>query len=227
MLRFCGVARRTAESATAHPARRAPDGTGGRGDTGGDRRRPDETGRALLGVPTRRVARGVPDPGSRGPAPPRRGRADQVRGAPGISDPVAAVRRYRRHLRGPPGAGTTRGAPGGVDGGPPADRAPCAPNAHSCSTPRAPAARTRSCSTTCGLHDLILEGAGNQRSRSIVRGLRETTRLLGASTADRTRTIADIDREHTPIVDCDHRRTPCRRRGRDAQLIWSPRAVCW
>lgn len=51
------------------------------------------------------------------------------------------------------------------------------------------------------LHDLILDWAGNQRSRSIVRGLRETTRLLGASTADRTRTIADIDREHTPIVD--------------------------
>ena len=51
------------------------------------------------------------------------------------------------------------------------------------------------------LHDLILDWAGNQRSRSIVRSLRETTRLLGASTADRTRTIADIDREHTPIVD--------------------------
>ena len=51
------------------------------------------------------------------------------------------------------------------------------------------------------LHDLILEWAGNQRSRSIIRGLREATRLLGASTADRTRTIEDIDREHTPIVD--------------------------
>lgn len=51
------------------------------------------------------------------------------------------------------------------------------------------------------LHDLILEWAGNQRARDIVRGLRETTRLLGASTAERTRSIADIDAEHTPIVD--------------------------
>ncbi len=51
------------------------------------------------------------------------------------------------------------------------------------------------------LHDLILEWAGNERARAIVRGLRETTRLLGASTADRTRSLADIDREHTPVVD--------------------------
>jgi len=51
------------------------------------------------------------------------------------------------------------------------------------------------------LHDLILEWAGNARSRSIVRGLRETTRLLGASTADRSRAVGDIDREHGPIVE--------------------------
>lgn len=51
------------------------------------------------------------------------------------------------------------------------------------------------------LHDLILDWAGNQRARAIVRGLRETTRLLGVSTAERTRTIADIDDEHTPIVE--------------------------
>lgn len=51
------------------------------------------------------------------------------------------------------------------------------------------------------LHDLLLEWAGNERARAIVRGLRETTRLLGASTADRIRTLADIDREHTPVVD--------------------------
>jgi DNA-binding GntR family transcriptional regulator len=51
------------------------------------------------------------------------------------------------------------------------------------------------------LHDLILEWAGNQRSRAIVAGLRETTRLLGASTAERTRTIADIDDEHSPVVE--------------------------
>ena len=50
------------------------------------------------------------------------------------------------------------------------------------------------------LHDLILEHAGNTRARAIVRSLRETTRLLGASTADRTRTLADIDAEHAPII---------------------------
>lgn len=51
------------------------------------------------------------------------------------------------------------------------------------------------------LHDLILEAAGNARARAIVKSLRETTRLLGASTADKTRTVSDIDREHGPIVD--------------------------
>jgi DNA-binding GntR family transcriptional regulator len=51
-----------------------------------------------------------------------------------------------------------------------------------------------------GLHDLILDAAGNGRARTIVKGLRETTRLLGASTADRTRTLVDIDAEHEPIV---------------------------
>ena len=50
------------------------------------------------------------------------------------------------------------------------------------------------------LHDLILEHAGNTRARAIVRSLREITRLLGASTADRTRTLVDIDAEHAPII---------------------------
>jgi DNA-binding GntR family transcriptional regulator len=51
------------------------------------------------------------------------------------------------------------------------------------------------------LHDLILAAAGNARARAIVKSLRETTRLLGASTADKTRTLRDIDSEHVPIVD--------------------------
>jgi DNA-binding GntR family transcriptional regulator len=51
------------------------------------------------------------------------------------------------------------------------------------------------------LHDLILEAAGNARSRAIVNSLRQTTRLLGASTADKTRTLRNIDTEHQPIVD--------------------------
>jgi DNA-binding GntR family transcriptional regulator len=50
------------------------------------------------------------------------------------------------------------------------------------------------------LHDHILEAAGNGRAREIVRSLRESTRLLGASTADRTRSLFDIDAEHLPVV---------------------------
>lgn len=48
------------------------------------------------------------------------------------------------------------------------------------------------------LHDDILAAAGNSRSRAIVQSLRESTRLLGAATA---RTMADIDAEHSPIVE--------------------------
>jgi DNA-binding GntR family transcriptional regulator len=50
------------------------------------------------------------------------------------------------------------------------------------------------------LHDHILEAAGNMRAREIVRSLRESTRLLGATTADRTRNLFDIDAEHRPVV---------------------------
>jgi len=59
-----------------------------------------------------------------------------------------------------------------------------------------------------GLHDLILDQAGNARARAIVKGLRETTRLLGASTARKTRTLVDIDAEHTPVVDAITARDP-------------------
>jgi DNA-binding GntR family transcriptional regulator len=51
------------------------------------------------------------------------------------------------------------------------------------------------------LHDHILEASGNMRARSIIATLRETTRLLGANTANRTRTLTDIDAEHLPIVE--------------------------
>ncbi|OBH08856.1 GntR family transcriptional regulator [Mycobacterium sp. E1747] len=50
------------------------------------------------------------------------------------------------------------------------------------------------------LHDLIMEAAGNNRARAIVKSLRETTRLLGASTADNTRTLHDIETEHDPVL---------------------------
>ncbi len=50
------------------------------------------------------------------------------------------------------------------------------------------------------LHDHILEAAGNPRARAIIGSLRESTRLLGATTADRTRSLFDIDAEHEPVI---------------------------
>lgn len=50
------------------------------------------------------------------------------------------------------------------------------------------------------LHDLILVSSGNQRAASIVQRLRETTRILGASTAQRGRSLRQIESEHRPIV---------------------------
>jgi DNA-binding GntR family transcriptional regulator len=51
------------------------------------------------------------------------------------------------------------------------------------------------------LHRLILEAAGNSRLTALVDNLRDTTRTLGASTADRSRDLSDIAAEHVPIVD--------------------------
>lgn len=48
------------------------------------------------------------------------------------------------------------------------------------------------------LHDDILAAAGNARSQAIVRGLRESTRLLGATTS---RSMSDIDGEHVPVIE--------------------------
>ncbi|SDE55462.1 DNA-binding transcriptional regulator, GntR family [Mycolicibacterium neoaurum] len=48
------------------------------------------------------------------------------------------------------------------------------------------------------LHDDILAAAHNGRARAIVRSLRETTRLLGATTE---RAMSDIDAEHRPVVE--------------------------
>lgn len=47
------------------------------------------------------------------------------------------------------------------------------------------------------LHDDILAAAGNHRARVIVRSMRESTRLLGATTE---RTMSEIDAEHRPII---------------------------
>ncbi len=51
------------------------------------------------------------------------------------------------------------------------------------------------------LHDLILAAAGNNRSRAIVNELRDTTRLLGATSAGRSRALSDIHAEHQPIAE--------------------------
>jgi DNA-binding GntR family transcriptional regulator len=47
------------------------------------------------------------------------------------------------------------------------------------------------------LHDHILAAAGNARARAIVGALRESTRLLGATTE---RTLFEIDAEHQPVI---------------------------
>lgn len=51
------------------------------------------------------------------------------------------------------------------------------------------------------LHDLILVAGGARRARQVVDGLRDATRLLGASTADSYRGYEDIRREHDPVVE--------------------------
>lgn len=49
-------------------------------------------------------------------------------------------------------------------------------------------------------HDAAIAGAGNRRLIETVEGLRYATGLLGASTAPGTRSLADIAREHRPIL---------------------------
>jgi len=51
------------------------------------------------------------------------------------------------------------------------------------------------------LHRLILEAAGNSRLAALVDNLRDATRTLGASTAGRSRGLADITAEHVPVID--------------------------
>jgi len=51
------------------------------------------------------------------------------------------------------------------------------------------------------LHAAILDRAGNRRLTALIAGLRDTTRLIGASTAGRSRSRGEILAEHEPIVD--------------------------
>lgn len=51
------------------------------------------------------------------------------------------------------------------------------------------------------LHGLILAAAGNQRLVTIIGNLRDTVRMLGASTVDHSRGLQDVSAEHVPIID--------------------------
>jgi DNA-binding GntR family transcriptional regulator len=50
------------------------------------------------------------------------------------------------------------------------------------------------------LHAAVLAAAGNRRVSAIVDNLRDVTRLIGASTVEVSRTLADVLAEHEPIV---------------------------
>jgi len=67
------------------------------------------------------------------------------------------------------------------------------------------------------LHDLVLAAAGNTRARTIVNDLRDTTRLLGATSADRSRSLPDIHAEHRPVVEAILRADPA---AADRALRW-------
>lgn len=51
------------------------------------------------------------------------------------------------------------------------------------------------------LHALILGLAGNRRVGRIIENLRDATRLVGASTIEKSRTLQDVHREHLPVVE--------------------------
>ncbi len=51
------------------------------------------------------------------------------------------------------------------------------------------------------LHQEIMRVAGNSRAASVIEGLRDVTRVLGPSTAGRSRSLQDILGEHRPFVD--------------------------
>lgn len=60
------------------------------------------------------------------------------------------------------------------------------------------------------LHAAILDQAGNRRLTALIGALRDTTRLIGASTAGRSRSREEIIHEHAPVVDAIHVADPAR-----------------
>ncbi|MHA7276475.1 GntR family transcriptional regulator [Arthrobacter sp. HLT1-21] len=51
------------------------------------------------------------------------------------------------------------------------------------------------------LHGLLLDLAGNGHAARIIENLRDATRLVGASTIRKSRSLDDVYREHRPILD--------------------------
>ncbi|MHA7274099.1 MULTISPECIES: GntR family transcriptional regulator [unclassified Arthrobacter] len=51
------------------------------------------------------------------------------------------------------------------------------------------------------LHGLLLDLAGNAHAARIIENLRDATRLVGASTIKKSRSLEDVYREHRPILD--------------------------
>lgn len=51
------------------------------------------------------------------------------------------------------------------------------------------------------VHDTILSAAGSNRGRGIVNRLRDSTRLLGVSTAGKERSLTEILGEHAPVIE--------------------------
>jgi len=58
------------------------------------------------------------------------------------------------------------------------------------------------------LHGHVLAAAGNRRNHALVENLRDVTRLLGASTSEVSRSLADIADEHLPVVEAVERGDP-------------------
>ena len=58
------------------------------------------------------------------------------------------------------------------------------------------------------LHDAILSVMANPRLNEQVRGLRDVTQVMGASTFNRSRELREVEREHEPIVHAIRRSDP-------------------
>ncbi len=58
------------------------------------------------------------------------------------------------------------------------------------------------------LHEAVLAVSGNARLMAVVRGLRDATQVMGASTINESRGLREIQAEHEPVVDAIRRKDP-------------------